>query len=106
MKLVVLCMLLFAPAAFADPVEVTAKVVELPKNGIRCGVIAFRAVVRYEVISVDKGVFPSKELFAVELCPENLRVGDKKRLRLLNPEKGSHDELTTKPGTRWAVAHK
>jgi hypothetical protein len=108
MKLAV-ALLLASTSAVADPKpEVTAKVVEMPKSIIRCGVIAFQAVVHYRVISVDKGSYASKDVFAIELCPENLKVGDKRRLRLLNPVTTGnvHDEFKTTPGTRWAIEHR
>ena len=108
MRLVVLALVLLATPAFAEPVEVTAKVVEMPKKMIYCGVIAYRAVVRYEVITVDKGAYTPKEIFAVELCPERLKVGAKRRLRLLKPAVAGnfHDEFQQRPGTRWAIAHR
>ncbi len=105
MKLVLICLLLLVvPKAFADsvPVEVTAKIVEMPKKMIYCGYIKFRAVVRYEVITVDKGTFASKELLAVETCPENLRVGMQRRLALKGPaKKGSYVDDIQRPGPRW-----
>lgn len=104
MKLVLLCMLLFAPAALADPVEVTAKIVELPKPP-HCGYLMIKAVVRYEVISVDKGIYKPKEVLAIETCPEMLSVGAQRRFTLLRPAKpGSYiDQFVSKPGTRWEV---
>jgi hypothetical protein len=108
MKLVVLCLLLLAPRAFADPVpvEVTVKVVEMPKQVILCGYIAFKAVVRFEVISVDQGSFAPKELLGVYLCPELLKPGTQLRLRLVKPAKGSYqDDFKARPGTRWEVRH-
>lgn len=108
MKLVLICLLLLAPRAVADPapVEVTVKVVEMPKKIIFCGYIAFRAVVRFEVISVDKGTFAPKELLGVYLCPETLKLGAELRLRLVNPAKGSYqDDFKPRSGTRWEVQH-
>ena len=107
MKLVLICLLLIAPRAVADPapVEVTVKVAEMPKKIIFCGYLAFRAVVRFEVISVDKGTFTPKELLGVYLCPETLKLGAELRLRLVNPATGSYqDDFKARPGTRWEVA--
>lgn len=108
MKLVLICLLLVAPRAFADPVpvEVTAKVVEMPKKIVFCGYFAFKAVVRFEVISVDKGTFAPKELLGVYLCPEGLKAGAELRLRLVKPASGAyHDEFKSRAGTRWEVTH-
>ena len=109
MKLVLICLLLCAPEAFADPVpvEVTAKVVEMPKQVIFCGYLAFKAVVRFEVISVDRGFYAPKELLGVYLCPENLSLGAEVRLRLVKADAGGYqDDFKARPGTRWAVTHR
>lgn len=105
MKLVILCLLLFAPAALAEspPLQVTAKVVEMPKKIIRCGVFAYRAVVRYELISVERGTLTTKEILVVELCPEMLETGKTRKLRLRPVTKNDSfaDEFKARPGPRW-----
>lgn len=90
-------------SALAD-VEVTAKIVELPKTP-HCGYLMIKAVVRYEVISVDKGTYKPKEVLAIETCPEMLAVGVRRRFTLLGPAKpGTYiDQFKTRPGTRWEV---
>ncbi len=106
MKALALC-LWFASTAVADPVpvEVTAKIVEMPKPTPHCGYFMFKSVVRYEVISVDKGVYQPTEVLAVESCPETLSLGMQRRMTLLGPAKGSYlDDFKKRPGTRWEVS--
>jgi hypothetical protein len=69
---------------------------------IICGVRAYRAVVRYEVISVDKGKLTAKEVLVVELCPERLKPGMTRKLRLWPATKENYvDEFKDRPGPRW-----
>ena len=85
MKLLLAILLLFAPAAASatpPPIQVTAKVLELPRNVPHCGIFAWRAVVRYQVISVERGKLDRKEILVVELCPEFLKRGETRKLRL------------------------
>jgi hypothetical protein len=102
-KVFVLALLLgLSTTARAEPaLEVTAKVIEMPKKIIYCGILAFRAVVRYQVITVDRGATSAKELFVVELCPESLKVGLTRKLRLRPTRKTDSffDDFT--PGPRW-----
>lgn len=105
MKLVIVCLLLFAPAASAEPapLQVTAKLVEMPKKIIYCGYIAYRAVVRYELISVERGKLTSKEILVVELCPEGRKVGEIRKLRLrpVTPKDSFVDDFKSRAGPRW-----
>lgn len=105
MKLVTLgLLLLLAPAtASAEPLHVTAKVVERPKQIILCGRIAYRAVVRYELVSVERGKLATKELLVVELCPEFRKVGETRKLRLRPVTRNDSfvDEFKTRTGPRW-----
>ncbi len=106
MKLVILCLLLFAPAvALAEPapLKVTAKLVELPKQIRPCGVIAHWAVVRYEVISIERGKLDTKELLVVALCPEMLKLGQTRKLALRPAPKNDSfaDEFKARAGQRW-----
>ncbi len=39
-------------------------------------------MIRYEVISVDQGSYDKKQLFVVELCPENRKLGETRTLKL------------------------
>ena len=108
MKLVVLCLLLFAPVAAAEPapLQVTAKLVEKPAKIIACGRIAYKAVVRYEVISVERGSVTGKELLVVELCPEFRKLGETRKL-LLRPVNGNDsfaDDFKNRPGPRYIRA--
>ncbi len=111
MKLAILSILLAVSPAVATaepaPLQVTAKVLEMPKKLRYCGVIAFRAVVRYQVISVDKGAYTGKEIFVVELCPETLKAGQTRKLRLRLPTKNDSfaDEFKATPGPRWINTH-
>jgi hypothetical protein len=108
MKLAILVVALaFLGAAPANaepaPLQITAKVVEMPKKIIFCGVIAYRAVVRYEVISVDRGKLATKEVLVVELCPELLKAGMTRKLRLRPATKRDTyvDEFKDRAGLRW-----
>lgn len=107
MKLAILVLLLLSPTAKAEPapLQITAKVVEMPKKIIYCGVIAYRAVVRYQVISVERGKLPApaKEVFVVELCPEALKVGQTRKLRLwpVTNKSSFVDDFKAMIGPRW-----
>ncbi len=109
MKLVVLCLLLVAPvvvAAEPAPLQVTAKLVEKPAKIIACGRIAYKAVVRYEVISVERGSVTSKELLVVELCPEFRKLGETRKLPLrpVNKHDSFVDDFKRRPGPRYIRA--
>jgi hypothetical protein len=110
MKLLVVLCLLAGPAA-ADPkparVEITAKVLEIPKPIYYCGVIAYRTVVRFEVISVDKGTLADKQVFAVVLCPETIKVGQTRKLILERETKSDQGYVDKFPKTspRWVVRY-
>jgi len=106
MKLLVFALLLFAPATVAAepaPIQVTAKLVEMPKKIILCGRIAYRAVVRYEVITVEKGKITEKEILVVELCPEFRKLGETRKLRLRPVTKNDSfvDDFKARPGPRY-----
>jgi hypothetical protein len=111
MKLLVL-LLLAATPALADPkpapIEITAKVLEIPKPIYYCGVIAFRTVVRFEVVSVDKGALTAKEVFGIVLCPETLKVGQTKQLVLAPPTKSDQGYVDKFPKTapRYVVRYR
>lgn len=115
MRLAVLVVMMLCLPATADPpkpvpkpvvkerLEVTVKVAEIPKPIYYCGVIAFRTVVRFEVISVDKGTWADKDVYAVQLCPEVLKVGQKLHLVLEKPtgDQGYVDKFPA--GPRWVI---
>lgn len=103
--LLVLCLLLAPVAADTTPLHVTAKIVAMPKQIIACGRIAFKAVVRYEVITVDKGTYDKTQLFVVELCPEFRKLGETRNLKLRPVTRNDSfaDEFKASPGPRWAV---
>ena len=106
MKLLLTMLLLFAPAtarAAPPPIEVTAKVLELPRNVPHCGYLVWRAVVRYQVLSVDRGTLARKEILVVELCPEFLEVGKTRKLRLrpVTAKDSFVDEFKTRLGPRY-----
>ena len=94
MKLAVVLCLVAATASAAPPktrrtddrvapqLVVTARVAEI-KGYRACGVVAWRDVVRYEVLSVDSGKYSGKDIFIVETCPEFLKVGQKKKMALV-----------------------
>lgn len=72
-------------SAGAEPsakLQVTAKVADAPKGPILCGVIQNFAVIRFEVIAVEKGTYDAKDLFVVAGCPEGFKTGWKLRLVL------------------------
>jgi hypothetical protein len=104
MRLAILGVLLTTTAA-AEPLHVTAKVVEMPKQLIACGKLAYRAVVRYEVISVDQGSVSGKELFVVELCPEFRKRGEQRTLKLrpVNRNDSFVDDFKATTGQRWVA---
>lgn len=110
MRLAIVLVLAFAHTAVAAPqrLELTAKVLEIPPPVMLCGVIAFREVVRFEVLSVIKfdGASPkfgAKEVFVVMLCPETLKVGQKATLILEHPTKSDEGYVDRFPKTapRW-----
>jgi len=113
MKILILALLLFAPAtvrADAAPIEVTAKLVEKPKQIALCGVIAWKAVVRYELISVEKGKVSgagsgAKELLVVVTCPEFFKVGETRKLKLWPVGKNDSfdDEFKSRTGPRYIL---
>jgi hypothetical protein len=105
MKLAFLLLVMVSLPAAAEPapLQVTANVVEMPKQIRLCGKIAFRSVVRYEVVSVDKGKLTGKQLLVVETCPEFLEPGETRKLRLWPTTKNDSysDEFKSMPGPRW-----
>jgi hypothetical protein len=93
MKLLVLVALLAWAPSRADSkatLEITARVVEIPKGYFYCGVIAEQGVIRYEVLTVDKGVYAAKEIAVVVLCPADHRVGQKQRMVLVPAKPGEY----------------
>ncbi len=102
--LLVLCLLLAPAVAAPSPFQVSAKIVALPNQIIACGRIAFKAVVRYEVISVDQGTYDTKQLFVVELCPEHRKLGETRKLKLRPVTRNASfvDDFKATPGSRWA----
>ncbi len=107
MKLLLAILLLFAPAAAKaappPPIEVTAKVLELPRNVPHCGIFAWRAVVRYQVISVERGKLDRKDILVVELCPEFRKLGETRKLRLrpATAKDSFIDDFKTRLGPRY-----
>jgi hypothetical protein len=90
--LVLLALLAWVGPARADKVtlEVTARVVEIPKGYVFCGVIAEWGVIRYEVVRVDKGDYIVKEIAVVVLCPADHRIGENHKLKLGPAKPGSY----------------
>ena len=85
---------------------VTAKIVEMPPRIIACGRIAYKAVVRYEVISVERGSVTGKELLVVELCPEFRKLGETRKLRLRPVTRNDSfvDDFKSRQGPRYILS--
>src|SRR5688500_11030304 len=79
----IVAVMLWASAAHADKskrIDVIARVAEIPPNLGCCGIIAVRAVLRYEVVEVKTGSYAARDLFVGVSCPELQKVGDVYRL--------------------------
>jgi hypothetical protein len=98
MRTVILLTLLALARPAAADIVVTAKIVELPKTVGACGVMEIRAVIRYEVVKLEKGTLDDKQLHVIVSCPEFYKVGTQHRLHL-GPPPASGTYIDTFGGT-------
>lgn len=106
---ILLVMMLWLPAIADTPkpkerLELTAKVAEIQQPLMICGRIPWLEVVRFEVISVEQGTWKAKTIYAVQLCPETLEVGQKLHLGLEKPAASDHyNDRFSNPSPRWMI---